>query len=91
MGQVVHVLPHFPALPARLAVHELTGTATSSSLQRFSEMPLLAVRLHTALPVLESYAFPESAHPLGYLHSTSEKVILLQHFRSFRAGRSFRV
>lgn len=36
-------------------------------------------------------AFPESAHPLSYLHSTSEKVILLQHFRSFRAGRSFRV
>lgn len=91
MGQVVHALPHFPALSARLAVHELTGTATSSSLQRFSEMPLLAVWLHTALLVLESYAFPESADPLSYLHSTSEKVILLQHFRSFRAERSFRV
>lgn len=90
-GTVVHVLPHFPALPARLAVHELTGTTTSDSLQRFSEMSLLAVRLHTGLLVLESYAFPASAYPLSYLYSTSENVILLQHFRSFCAGRSFSV
>lgn len=53
MGQVVHALPHFPALPARLAIPELTGTATSSSLQKFSETSLLSVRFYTGLPVFE--------------------------------------